>query len=268
MEVDQDKIENFLVSLRPELHEKIMQYFGETAVSRKGEGVNDIFTEADTAAQEIIVSAIKKQFPDHGIISEEQDGHYQPEASCQWFIDPIDGTKNFATGVPLFGSMAALIVDGYVEIAMDYLPATDELYIAKRNRGVTNNGMPIHCSSPKDFKSSYGIGPVRAGGGNMIKLQRAITEVEPKGIWMNCIGSPAISAAYLASGKRDWFYSKGSKSWDYMASALVIKESGCVTLDADGEDWKAGDLSLVACAPEIEKEIRQIIEVRKRLEAE
>ena len=268
MVVNQKEIEEFLVSLREPLREAIMPYFGKSTISRKGEGVNDVLTEADAAAQEVIVGAIKKQFPDHGIISEEQSENYKPEAPYQWFIDPIDGTRNFASGVPLFGSMAALVVDGNVEVAMNYLPATDEFYIAKRNGGVTKNGIPAHCSSPKDFKSSYGIGPVGAGSGKIIKFHKAMMEVEPAGVWMNSIASLAISSSYLADGRRDWFYSKGSKSWDYMTSALIIKESGCVTLNADGGDWKAGDLSIFACAPELEKTVRQIIEVRKRLDTE
>ncbi len=266
--MDQKEFEDFLVGLRGKLREVIMPYFGNSTISRKGEGVNDVFTQADLAAQDVFASAIKKQFPDHGIIAEEQSENYKPESPYQWFIDPIDGTRNFATGVPLFGSMTALVSGGNVEVSMSYLPVTDEMYLAKRNGGVTKNGIPVLCGHPKDFKSSYGIGPIRSGTENIIKFQKAIMEIEPAGVWMNSIASLAVSSSYLADGRRDWFYSKGSKSWDYMASALIIKESGCVLLNADGGEWKVGDLSIFACTPELETTVRQIVEARKRYELE
>ncbi len=264
MQINHIELENFLKSLAPQITPIITKYFGQSTISRKGEGINDVITEADPAVQEIIVNAIKEKFPDHGIVAEEQKENYKPESPYQWFIDPIDGTRNFASGVPLFGVMAALVFDGNVEIAMDYLPMTDELYIAKRNMGVTKNNTPVHCSNVRDFKSSYGIGPINAGSKKVLALQQAIAEVDSSGVWMQSVASLAVSGAYVADGRRDWFFSKGSKSWDYMAPALIMKESGCTLLNAEGEDWKTTDLSVVAFNPNLEKPMRKLLEARKK----
>lgn len=264
MQINYSELQNFLESLAPQIKPVITKYFGQSTISRKGEGVNDLITEADPAVQEIIVSVIKKNFPDHGIVAEEQAENYKPESPYQWFVDPIDGTRNFASGVPLFGVMAALVFDGNVEIAMDYLPMTDELYIAKRNMGVTKNGKLVHCSNIDNFKSSYGIGPIKVGNKKVMALQRAIEEIEPEGVWMQSVGSLSISSAFVADGRRDWFFSKGARSWDYMTPALIMKESGCIILNAEGEDWKTTDLSIVAFNPNLEKPMYQILEARKK----
>src|SRR5665213_3078946 len=104
--------------------------------------------------------AIKQKYPTHGIISEET-GEYHSNAEYCWVIDPIDGTRNFATRTPLFAVMVSLIRNGVVEMATIYNPCTNELFFAKKGKGTFCNGKKVHCSEQKLWKGSWGAGSVR-----------------------------------------------------------------------------------------------------------
>src|SRR3989338_5119797 len=117
-----------------------------------------VVTKADLLAEKIIISAIRKRDPDHGIISEES-AHHRPDAEYVWIIDPIDGTLNFSTGIPLFGTMVALAHRGKVILSAIYLRVTNELFFAKKGKGAYVNGQRIHCSRHSDWATSTGVGP-------------------------------------------------------------------------------------------------------------
>ena len=117
-----------------------------------------VVTKADLLVEKIIISAIRKKYPDHGIISEESPRH-KPDAEYVWIIDPIDGTLNFATGIPLFGTMVALAHRGQVILSAIHFPVTDELFFAKKGKGAYVNGKRVHCSRHREWSTSTGVGP-------------------------------------------------------------------------------------------------------------
>src|SRR5262245_28144953 len=113
-------------------------------------GAIDLVTEVDVAVETWFRAFIHQRFPDHRILAEElQDGAAAGSASSPycWIFDPIDGTTNYAHGVPIFCSSLGLEVDGRIEVAAVYDPTRDELYTAERGRGAFLNGRPIHVSS-------------------------------------------------------------------------------------------------------------------------
>lgn len=207
------------------------------------DSTNAIVTEADLMSQEIIVTAIKKAYPDHGIVSEESEA-YQPNAEYIWYIDPLDGTKNFATRVPLFGINIALAYKGAITHAAIYLPVTKEFCYAEEGKGAYLNGRKISCGVKEDWKGVYGIGPMRFTE-SYAKFHAQLEEVSEKTGWVNSIASPAVSAVWVADGRRDFYIGPGKNSWDYAAPWLIAKEAGCAVANFLGKEWKPGDRGLV-----------------------
>lgn len=236
-------MEKFIKETILKAGDAVMKHFGSTDVLYKKEKETDIVTEADLASHEIIVSAIKENYPDHGIVSEESEG-YKIEAPYVWYLDPLDGTKNFASGVSLFGINLALTFNGEVVNAAIYLPAMKELVYAEKGKGTFLNNKKVECSKKQDWNGVYGLGPVRYSNGwvNFLKLYN---EVSKETGWSNAVASPAVCAVWISNGRRDWYIGPGKNSWDYAAPYLIAKEAGCSVSNFAGEEWKPGDRGLI-----------------------
>ncbi len=222
----------------------IMELFGKSSVLySKNDNAIDIVTEADLAANKIITDAIKSAYPDHGIISEEG----QTEAlslEYVWCVDPLDGTKNFASNTPLFGVSMALMQNGEVIHAGIYAPVTDDFYYAEKGKGAFQNGQKVSCSKKDNWDESFGIGPIRLRSKN-IKFMSLCYDLMGDGAWINCIGMTALAGAWVASGKRDWYMSAGQDMWGQAATCLLAKEAGCRVTNFAGGEYKPGDKGIV-----------------------
>ncbi len=227
--------------------EGIMGYFGHATILHTKEKVVDIVTNADLASNKLICDAIKARYPDHGIITEEASAH-QESADYVWYVDPLDGTKNFATHVPLFGINMALARRGELILAAIYLPATRELAIAEKGQGafigLDGAERRMLCSVKTNWEGAYGIGPIRFSPQG-IKLGERISELSQGTAWCSAIASPAISGVWMADGRRDWYTTPGKNSWDFAAPCLIAKEAGCEVLNFAGTDWQLGDKGVI-----------------------
>lgn len=254
---------DFLEKTLRDAGKTLLEYFGhEMTANIKGGDPHAIVTKADLASQESIVKAIKAKFPDHHILAEEAGMDAVPEhmPEFMWVIDPLDGSKNFESRVPLFGINIAMVHEGVVEMSAIHLPSTDEVCIAERGHGAFLNGRKIEASRQETFAASYGIGPVRPSGKKSTPFFKALQTAFPDGgPWMNGIGSPAVSTVYVADGRRDWYVSQGSKVWDYAAPSLILKEAGCTVTNERGEDWKIGDKALIASNPSLHPELLSLL---------
>lgn len=236
-------MENFIKETIVKAGEAILSHFGAAKITHSKATVNDIVTEADLASQKILVEAIKVNYPDHGIVSEESEG-YQAGADYVWYIDPLDGTKNFESGVQIFGVNVAVTYMGKLKYAAIYLPALQELCYAEEGKGAFLNDKKITCSDKKDWSGIYGIGATKYSEQN-VEFQKVLSELSGNTAWLNAIGSIAVSGVWVATGRRNFFLSKGGSSWDYAAPALLAKEAGCLVTNFNGEEWKPGDTRLV-----------------------
>lgn len=229
--------------------EKLLTLFGNTQVIYSKKDVSDIVTEADLVSNSLISEAIKIEFPDHGIVSEEGEG-YQPESQYQWYIDPLDGTKNFESHTPLFGINIALTHKGIVTYAAIYLPYTKEFFYAEKDKGAYLNGMKIICSQKENWQGTYGLGGIRFRK-DYDKFQQGISEFSEDTGWINAIASSAVSGAWVSCGRRDWYVGPGSNAWDYAATSLIAREAGCMVTNFSGSDYKPGDKGLVVANPSL-----------------
>jgi myo-inositol-1(or 4)-monophosphatase len=223
--------------------EAVMKYYGKSEILHSKNTVVDIVTQADLASQQIIVDAIKKQYPKHGIVSEESEG-YQTDAEFVWYLDPLDGTKNFASHVPLFGINLCLAQKNEIKYAGIYLPALNEFCYAELDKGTFLNDEQVYCSEKQEWKGTYGLGPIRYSE-QYVKFMKALDEVSEKTAWINSIASPAVCAVWVASGRRDWYIGPSKNSWDYAAPLLIAKEAGCSTSNFAGQEWKPNDKGII-----------------------
>lgn len=247
----------FIKETAVEAGDAILKLFGKIGVAYTKEDLGDVVTKADLLSEKIIIKAIKKRFPDHCIISEETPGNYQT-GEYTWYIDPLDGTRNFATGVPLFGAMIALAHRGEIINSAIYLPCMKELYHAEKGKGATLNGKKIKCSDNQNLVHSYGLGTARMSEKNSEVINKIFMATKGK-LAMNTLGSIAVASCWVASGKRDWYITSRGKCWDYAASCLIMKEAGCMITSIRGEKWNLECNEVLAANKKMHRKLLKVL---------
>lgn len=219
---------------------------------------NDFFSEVDVKAEQTIIHAIHKAYPDHAIHAEESGINGDNEFI--WIIDPLDGTSNYLHGFPFYSVSIALQIKGRIEHAVIYDPLRHECFSASRGRGARLNDRKIRVSKQTQLGASLlGTGvPFR----NLTLAQRYFPTLEAmmgKCAGVRRTGSAALDLAYVASGRLDGFWEFGLQPWDIAAGSLIIREAGGLISDAQGGDdfLKSGDV--VAGTPKVFKSLLQTI---------
>jgi myo-inositol-1(or 4)-monophosphatase len=202
----------------------------EVSISRKAN--NDIVTTADLLVNDILKKRLEAAFPDYGWLSEETVDDAQ-RLSCQrvWVVDPVDGTKEFAAGIPEYAISVALVENGVPVLACVFNPVTDELFHAVKSGGAWLNDQKLHCG--------------RASADGKLLLLASRSEFQ-RGEWdgfraaneVVVVGSIAYKLALVAAAKADATFSLGPKSeWDIAAGVLLVEEAGGVVTDQQGEKF-------------------------------
>lgn len=236
----------------------VAKRFGKVGVKyMKSPALWDCVTEADLISERLMISAIKKTYPMHGIISEEA-GSYNPDAEYVWIMDPIDGTYNFAVGVPQFGVMACLLYRGEIVLSAIELPITQESFFAKKGRGTYLNGKRIHCSQTKRLHNSFGSGSSSIRERTARFLLRLVAAAKAEDIQFGSMASMAVNACYTACGRRDWMVALTGALHDFAPVSLMLAESGCKITDMKGTPWKFGQLEILAANPALHKQLLKL----------
>jgi myo-inositol-1(or 4)-monophosphatase len=188
-------------------------------------GEVDLVTKADENAEQAIKQVLQEKFPNYGMLAEE-GGEFKGEGGVRWIVDPLDGTTNFAHGLPLFCTSVALERDGEMVLGVVYDPMANETYTAERGGGATLNGEPIGVSDTDE--------PMRAllGTGFPYDRDEVPAALELFGQFavrmqsMRRLGSAALDLCYVAAGRLDGYYERGVKAWDIAAGVLILEEAG------------------------------------------
>lgn len=211
----------------------------------------DIVTEVDHLAEAIILNKIRLVFPDHKIRSEEY-GENDMQSDWTWLVDPLDGTNNFAIGMPLFGISITLVFERTVVLAVIYEPMTDRLYVSSENEGTYCNTKPVSMGAAKAFKKAR-VGWIQ--GHAVQNEQRAVKlrhyiDVNTKR--MMRLWAPTLQWTMLARGDLDAIIVYNSEGEDLYSGILMVKEAGGVIFDYDGNPFSGmiGQPYLIACHPE------------------
>ncbi len=255
-------MEAFLKKTIIEAGKIIEKKFGKVGVKYTKHDATDVVTEADLASNAYIVKAIKKKFSAHGIISEET-GKENVAAENVWIIDPLDGTRNFATHVPLFAVSIAFAIKGEVQLAGAYDPIHKEFFIAKKDQGASCNGIAIHCSKATELNDTWGCGTAILRPEENSALESMLRAADTTSFWLSNLGSLVLNGALVASGRRDWMVSRGAFVWDYAAVSLILKEAGCTVTNLSGRPWQLSDREMIAANPWLHPVIVKMIQHKK-----
>jgi myo-inositol-1(or 4)-monophosphatase len=213
----------------------VMEGFGR-ACQVWQKGTIDFVTEFDRRSEDLIVSALQKEFPEHAILAEET-GLHPRTSEYQWVVDPIDGTTNFAHGFPVFAISLGLLRGSAPVAGVVYDPLHEELFAAELGQGATLNGRPIHVSS----QASLGQALLATGFAYDIRTNPR-NNLAPFGHFMlrtqgvRRLGSAALDCAWTAAGRLDGYWEFHIKPWDIAAGGLIVREAGGRTTSADGDE--------------------------------
>ena len=224
----------------------LMEGFGNVRQIQQ-KGAIDLVTEFDKRSEEVIVSSVQKQFPGHAILAEES-GHLKTVSEYLWVIDPLDGTTNFAHGIPIFSVSIGLLRNNSPVVGVVYDPFRNEMFSTELGNGAFLNGRPIHVSTCVDlgqavistgFPYDLRINPLN-NFQQFIQFQLRTQAVRH-------LGSAALDCAWTAMGRLDGYWEFGVKLWDIGAGALLVREAGGRVTSVDGdENFLSGDSILVS----------------------
>ncbi|RYD55195.1 MAG: inositol monophosphatase [Sphingobacteriales bacterium] len=213
----------------------MLDYFQGTFTVGNKEGINNLVTEVDMLAETKIMAIIKANFPGHSIITEES-GALMQDSPYQWIIDPIDGTVNYAHGIPIACVSIGLRHQEDLILGAVFNPMMNEFYFAEKGKGATLNGKPISVSNKVDFRKACLVTgfpykwPVSKE--HPIKVfERFIME----GLPVRRLGSAAIDLCWVACGRFDGFWEYNLSPWDVAAGYLIVAEAGGRITNFDGE---------------------------------
>ncbi len=200
-------------------------------IEYKGEA--DLVTEADEEAERKIKEVLGEAFPDHGVLTEES-GQTEGHSDARWIVDPLDGTTNYAHGVPFFSTSIALERAGEVVVGVVHDPIANETYAAERGGGATLNGEPVGVSGTDEparalLGTSFADRPEELEMG--LELFGRLAGLA-RG--MRRLGSGALDLCYVAAGRLDGCYEQGFSVWDVAAGTLIVEEAGGKITDRRG----------------------------------
>lgn len=212
---------------------------------------NDFVSEIDRQAEETIIRALRKAYPDHGILAEES-GYQEGKEDYEWVIDPLDGTTNYLHGFPQYAVSIALRYRQRLEQGVVYDPFKDEMFSATRGAGATLNNRRIRVSNRVGLDGALlGTGiPFREDQAveGYLKILRGFIG-QPAGI--RRAGSAALDLAYVAAGRLDGYWESGLRPWDIAAGALLVTEAGGLVSDFTGGDRYMDSGDIVAACPKV-----------------
>jgi len=231
-------------------------------------GPIDLVTNFDNRAQEMIFNRLRESFPDHGFLAEEGLNHREGQ-EFRWIIDPLDGTTNYAHGVPIFCVSIGLEFQGKMILGVVYDPMQDELFHALAGEGACRNGKEIHVSSEADlgrsllatgFPYDVRVSPVN----NAVHFDNFLTRAQA----IRRCGSAALDLCYVACGRFDGFWELKLHPWDVAAGGLIAQEAGSRLSDFDGREFSIYKPEALATNGLIHGQMMRVLQMGKRRQRE
>jgi myo-inositol-1(or 4)-monophosphatase len=209
-------------------------------------GTIDLVTEADQAAEDLIADRLRTLCPEHDLLCEEGSVGAAVGSAYRWVVDPLDGTTNFAHGLPTFAVSIALEDEGVPVVGVVYDPMRDELFVARKGAGATLNEAAIHVSAVDRLIASILV------TGFSYDFARRAQQAE---VWRDFLtrvqairqtGSAALNLCYIAAGRLDGYWERGISPWDVAAGAVMVTEAGGTVTDMRGGEFRSEDREILA----------------------
>jgi myo-inositol-1(or 4)-monophosphatase len=224
---------------------QLAQFGRDIHIGKKG--AIDLVTEVDIAVEQMFRRLIAERFPDHQVLAEEMGGSATPPPGPCWVFDPIDGTTNYAHGLPIFCASLALEVDGAAQVAAVYDPTRRELFTAERGAGAFLNGGRLSVSAAETLVDALLVTgfpyDVHARVDEIVGLFGAFVG---RARAVRRLGSAALDLCYVAAGRMDGFWESDLKPWDVAGGSLIVSEAGGRMTDMDGGPFSSRDGHVLA----------------------
>jgi len=237
-----------------------MKHFGSQLPYKTKDSVYNWVTKADIEAEKAIIRILSKEFPGCGFIAEESGKKKGNDHT--WIIDPIDGTNNFASGIPYFNTAIALAKKGELACSVVFDPTRSDLFHAEKGKGAFLNGKRLRVSKRKKLREFTVISSMRSGLKKQeswrIK-QKRFADLYKSVRSIRMFGSSELDLSYIAAGRMEAFTGYNTLPWDAAAGVLIIREAGGRVTNQHNKDWKIGDKVLVASNGTRHKELLRIL---------
>jgi myo-inositol-1(or 4)-monophosphatase len=205
----------------------LQSYWGNLEKIEEKGRPGDLVTEADAAAEAVILQILKRHFPAHQILAEESGQQGNMDSRFLWAIDPLDGTTNYAHQYPLSATSIALLIDGIPQVGVIFDPFHRELFRAARGLGATRNRQPIRVSTTDQLSRSLLVTGFAYDRRETVDNNYAefchlthLTQGVRRG------GAASLDLAYLACGRLDGYWERGLSPWDLAAGVVLVQEAG------------------------------------------
>lgn len=244
---------------------EILRFFKNDFKISNKEGINNLVTEADHAAEKAILEVIKQSFPTHQFLAEES-GELIQDSTYKWIIDPIDGTVNFAHGIPLNCVSIGIEHEGEIVMAAVFNPHLNEFYFAEKGKGAFLNDKPIYVSNESQtikacLVTGFPYTYINEPNGPLEIFERFVR----KGVPVRRLGSAAIDLCWVAAGRFDGFYEHKLEPWDSAAGYLIVEEAGGRVTDLQGNKFSVYQHKVLATNGKIHDEMLDVINNKKEL---
>ena len=255
MDFDLDSIHQAAIAIARKGGEHTLNYFNRSVeVERKAD--DSPVTVADREAESLMRKEIANQFPEHGIIGEEH-GRTNEESPVQWILDPIDGTKSFIHGVPLYTTLIGVVIEDEPVVGVIYAPALDELCEAAKGKGTRLNGEPCRvrpCSdlSQASFMSTDAYTSADFGYGK--SFDKLVDQSQIHRTWGDAYGHMLV-----ATGRADLMFDPILSIWDAAPLLTVLQEAGGVFSDTEGKETIESGNGF-SCSRELKPEVLDIFD--------
>ncbi len=233
-----------------------MTYF-DRRIGFEYKGDADLVTAADRASEKLIVEKLRALYPAHEIVGEEGTRDNTGRSDFRWFVDPLDGTTNFAHGYPVFCVSIGLEHQGELIVGILYDPTRDEMFTAEKGQGATLNGKPIRVSRTKTLSESIlatGFPSHKRHKNPNIHFYHQLT-LRSHGI--RRAGSAALDLANVASGRYDGFWEFNLNPWDTSAGVVMVREAGGLVTKFDGSPFNIDSREVLASNGLLHEELKQ-----------
>ena len=260
--MDLDLIKRTAIAAAYQGADVLRSYFGKNPAVRKKRAI-DLVTEADTASEETIVNVIRSRFPDHAVLAEE-GGSSGEGRECQWFIDPLDGTTNFAHQIPIYAISIGFALGGRIVAGVVLNPCSGELFTATAEESARMNGRPIQVSSVKSLEDSLLV------TGFPYNIRDILPDITRR--MQNCLrvsqgvrrlGSAALDLCYVACGRFDGYWEQFLNPWDTAAGTCIAEAAGAVITNFSSQPYRVGGEEILATNGRIHSQMIAVLELKE-----
>lgn len=258
-------INETLTSALAEAGKVLLKHFGNIDHFDRKSAI-DLVTVADREAEDLIKRLISAAHPDHEILAEESGLDAGATGNqVRWLVDPVDGTTNFAHGMPIFSTSIAVEQNGEIVLAGVFNPFFEELFLAEKGKGATLNGKPIRVSTVDKLGDCLAVSGFPYDRRERVHYYLKAWELmlaEVQGVLR--LGSAALDLCFVAAGRADAFWEENLAPWDTAAGLLILEEAGGKITDFTGERFSPYKKQVLGTNGLVHGDVLNVLERRKR----